>query len=365
MNNESLTTTISPQLDLPSGTPHTSPTEPPGPVPAPAPRRRGSFPTRPSSSAVASAKEDRKNVYEIVTSRVLELLDRGTVPWRAGWTSSGIGQPTSAATGKAYRGINRFLLALAAEAAGYSNGSWITFRQSKELGGTIRKGEKGSLCVFWRVLDGKASAGRDEREGDEDPALPGGPVGERGRRRFVLRYYTVFNVQQCDGLPARFNPDTNETPARRLLPCEELVSGYQRAPEIVHGFNSAYYSLGADRVAMPAVSAFRTSEDYYATLFHELTHSTGHPNRLARLSGDAATAPFGSPDYSREELVAEMGSALLCAESGIACATVENQAAYVAGWLKTLKEDARAVVIAAAQAQRAADHILGVLGGEG
>jgi antirestriction protein ArdC len=110
---------------------------------------------------------------------------------------------------------------------------------------------------------------------------------------------------------------------------------------------------------MPTPTAFRAPEEYYATLFHEMTHASGHPDRLARFSATNATAPFGSPDYSREELVAEMGSALLCARSGISCVTIENQAAYVAGWLKTLQADARAVVIAAAQAQRAVDHILG------
>ena len=336
---------------------HPTNPEPPGPVPAPAPRSRGSFPARPSSSAVAAGTtDDRGSVYDIVTARILELLERGTVPWRAGWTSSGIGEPRSAISGKAYRGINSFLLAIAAHAAAYTNGSWITFRQAKELGGSVRKGEKGSLCVFWRVFD-HAHAGTAEDGASE--AVDSDVPTRRGNRRFVLRYYTVFNVQQCEGLPARFTADPGAAPARRIIPGERIVAGYTNGPRIEHGFNAAFYSPDRDAVSMPATASFHSPEDYYATLFHELTHSSGHPDRLARLSSAEAPAPFGSADYSREELVAEMGGALLCAEAGISCATIENQAAYVAGWLKTLRADARAVIIAAAQAQRAVDHILG------
>ncbi len=356
MSDEAQITTI-PTIDSPPPAPSTFSPEPPGPVPAPAPRKRGSFPTRPSSSAGAGT-EDRRSVYDIVTARIMELLERGTVPWRAGWTASGLGEPRSAITGKPYRGINSFLLALAAHAAGYRNASWLTFRQAKELGGSVRKGEKGSLCIFWRVLDGK-------REGSEaDGGTTNAPVDDqaapqRGERRFVLRYYTVFNIEQCEGLPARFSPNPDAAPERRIFPCERILSGFARGPRIEHGFNSASYSVADDRIAMPAPAAFRTPEEYYATLFHEATHATGHPDRLARFSPTDAPAPFGSPDYSREELVAEMGSALLCARAGISCATIENQAAYIAGWLKTIQADVRAVVIAAAQAQRAVDHILG------
>jgi antirestriction protein ArdC len=355
MSNEPQITTTCPALDATTAT-STLPPEPPGPVPAPAPRKRGAFPTRSSSPAVGTTEGERRTVYEIVTSRVMELLERGTVPWRAGWTRSGMGEPRSATTGKAYRGINNLLLAVAAHVAGYKNDSWITFRQAKELGGSIRKGEKGSLCIFWRVLEG----GRTESTEDGGDDDSGSEPDQRGRRRFVLRYYTVFNIEQCEGLPARFNADPDATPGRRIVPCEEIVSGFSGGPRIDHGFNAASYSPEQDRVAMPSPGAFRSPEEYYATLLHELTHATGHPNRLGRLSLTDAPAAFGSADYSREELVAEMGSAFLCAEAGISCATIENQAAYVAGWVKALQGDARAVVIAAAQAQRAADHILGL-----
>jgi antirestriction protein ArdC len=358
MSDEAPITTI-PTIDSPPPALSTITPEPPGPVPAPAPRNRGSFPTRPSSSAGAGTEENRGTVNQIVTSRILELLERGTVPWRAGWTASGVGEPRSAVTGKAYRGINSFLLAIAAEAAGYRNDSWITFRQARELGGSVRKGEKGSLCIFWRVLSG-GNAGSAEGDNTTEATAGDETAPRNARRRFVLRYYTVFNIAQCEGLPARFSTDPAAAPERRIVPCEGIVSGFARRPGIEHGFNAAWYSVAADRIAVPATAAFRTPEEYYSTLFHEMTHATGHPDRLGRFSATDATAPFGSPNYSREELVAEMGSALLCARAGISCATIENQAAYIAGWLKTLQADARAVVIAAAQARRAVDHILGV-----
>jgi antirestriction protein ArdC len=332
--------------------------EPPGPVPAPAPRKRGSFPTRPSSAADASGGDERRSVYEIVTARILELLERGTVPWRAGWTTSGVGVPRSAITGKAYRGINFFLLSVAAQVAGYRNGSWITFRQAKEVGGSIRRGEKGSLCIFWRVLDGAGE--RSPNDGDVASVdVSDQPTAGGRRRRFVLRYYTVFNIEQCEGLPTQFDPNPDVEPQRRIVPCDDIVLGFGGGPRIEHGFNAAWYTPDADLVSMPAPVAFRSPEDYYATLFHELTHATGHPDRLARFSKADALVAFGSSDYSREELVAEMGSALLCAEGGISSATIENQAAYIGGWVAALRGDARAVIVAAAQAQRAADLILG------
>lgn len=295
----------------------------------------------------------RQSVYDLITTRILELLQRGTVPWRSCWTRSPVGAPRSGTTGKVYRGINHFLLAVATQSAGYSRSTWLTFRQAKELGGSVRKGEKGMPCIFWRVLD------RDDGGSDHDRDAPDdGEASSGGRRRFLLRYYTVFNVQQCDGLPASL-VEASPVPDREILDCRAIVSGYASGPQIQHGLNRACYSPIADRVSMPAPSAFESSEAYYATLLHELVHSTGHPSRLGRFPVSGVVPPFGSADYSREELVAEMGAALLCAEGGISCTTIENQAAYVAGWLKSLEDDARAVVIAAAQAQRAVDVILG------
>jgi antirestriction protein ArdC len=317
-----------------------------------------SLATTSSTVTVESRTSQRQTVHEVITAKMVGLLERGTVPWRSGWTRSPVGAPRSASTGKVYRGINHFLLAVAAQAAGYTRSSWVTFRQAKELGGSVRKGEKGLPCIFWRVLDGGSPS--DEQEAD---AADDSDARSSGRRRFVIRYYTVFNVQQCEGLPAHL-VDTSTTPARAILPCDAIVSGYQAGPTIEHGFNRACYSPINDNVSMPSATVFDTAEHYYATLYHELTHSSGHPDRLGRFPSSGILPPFGSPDYSREELVAEMGSALLCAEAGISCATLENQAAYVAGWLKVLEQDSRAVIFAAAQAQRAVDRILGRNDGE-
>jgi len=167
----------------------------------------------------AGRPPSRQSVYDVVTTRILELLERGTVPWRSGWTRSPVGAPRSASTGKVYRGINHFPLAVAAQAAGYTRSSWITFRQAKELGGSVRKGENGMPYIFWRVLN-------DERDGGDGGAeiAADGASGSAGKRRFVLRYYTVFNVHQCDGLPESL-VESSTAPEREIIPCRAIVSG--------------------------------------------------------------------------------------------------------------------------------------------
>ncbi len=324
--------------------------DPQGPVPAPCPQG-GHSPARPSSSAVSGGKADRVSVYDIITTKVLDLLERGTVPWRGGWTRSVVGAPSSLSTGKVYRGINRLLLAVVAEAASFTSPFWLTFRQAKELGGSIRKGEKGQPCVFWRVID------KTHDSEQEDPVEA--DTRQSSRKRFVLRYYTVFNATQCDGLPADISAPSSTSPTTPIASCEDVPAKYVNGPSVVHGVNRAAYSVSLDRVVMPSATTFAEPEAYYSTLFHELTHSTGHPDRLGRFSSSGVIPPFGLADYSREELVAEMGAAFLCAETGISCAVLENQAAYLDGWLSVLREDSKALVVAAAQAQRAVDLILG------
>jgi len=264
------------------------------------------------------------------------------------------GPRKSAATGKPYRGINRLLLSVVADALGFTSPFWLTFRQAKELGGSVRKGEKGQPCVFWRIFDGSTPASQEEETNDDDTA-------PSSRKRFVVRYYTVFNAAQCEGLPAEFTAvPAASSPTNPITTCESIPLMYANGPTIVHGVNRAAYSVALDRVMLPGAPAFDTPEDYYSTLFHELTHSTGHHERLGRFpkTGGGVIPPFGSPDYSREELVAELGAAFLCAEAKISCSVIENQAAYLNGWLAVLREDSKAIVIAAAQAQKAVDLIL-------
>lgn len=273
-------------------------------------------------------------IYEIITDRICAMLEAGTIPWRKGW-AGGDATPVSAVSKKEYRGVNHFLL----RCAGFASPYWLSFKQAQERGGHVRKGEKGMPVVFWKQY---------EREGEN---------GEK-RRVPVLRYYTVFNVAQIDGLRMEF-PEPEIKAHRPIEEAEAIVAHMPNRPTIIHGEARAYFRPALDVVNMPAPGLFDMPEEYYGTLFHELTHSTGHESRLNRRPSTEPRS-FGDPAYAREELVAEMGAAFLCAACGIERATLENSAAYIASWLKALRNDPKAVVIAAAQAQRAADYIRGI-----
>jgi antirestriction protein ArdC len=285
--------------------------------------------------------ENRVSVYDVVTERLIQALEQGVVPWRREWDAGSFQAPRSLASGKGYKGINFFILGMMSSR--FSSPYWLTFRQARERGGHVRKGESGLPVFFWKIYerDAQDEAGKDQED-----------------RRFVARYYTVFNVEQCEGIEyPRRESVTRAIPV--LDACEQIVAGYQHSPCLRHGGPTAYYSPIGDVVQMPERERFTSPEGYYSILFHELAHSTGHPSRLGRFQFDSPPAPFGSPDYSKEELVAEMGSAFLCAHAGISNATIENSAAYLRGWLQTLKSDKRMIPFAAAAARKAADLILG------
>jgi antirestriction protein ArdC len=286
------------------------------------------------------------DAYAIVTERIISLLETGVVPWRKPWTSTGL--PRNLITKKPYRGINYFLLS----ASKFVSPFWLTMRQANQLGGCIRKGEESTIVVFWKVEDSKEiNEGLDPDENND-----------KKHRRFLLRYYRAFNLEQCE-LPQSVLDKLPKIETRKhepIVACAEIMGCMPNAPEIVHAGSKAFYSPLTDRVTLPPPELFASAEEYYATGFHELIHSTGNEKRLARESILEAP-PFGSLTYSVEELVAEMGAAYLCAESGISPAVIENQAAYVAGWLKKLRDDRRLVIRAAAQAQRAADYVSGRL----
>lgn len=278
------------------------------------------------------------SVYDVITDRIIEKLEAGTVPWRQPWRGGEAGMPRNLATGYPYRGINVFLLA----ASGYASPHWLTFRQVNQRGGTVRRGERGTPVVFWKW--------REVAEHEADGS-------EATRRVPLLRYYTVFNAEQCEGIdvPAPDEPDLDFAPIAR---CEALVHGMPDAPAIETGRGQAAYQPARDTVLMPAPRQFESAAAYYATLFHELTHATGHARRLAR-PAVMEPATFASHAYSKEELVAEMGAAFLCGHCGIEAQTIERAAAYIAGWLSVLRGDSHLVVQAAAHAQRAADFLLG------
>jgi antirestriction protein ArdC len=216
----------------------------------------------------------------------------------------------------------------------YPSEFWLTYKQATDMGGSVKKGEHGTPIVFWKI--GK----KTDSDGNE-------------RKTFILRYYTVFNASQCEGIkiPAtsekvEFNPITE---------CEKVVDGYEDPPVIEHGGGSACYIPSRDIVRMPPKESFDSAEAYYATMFHELGHSTGAEKRLDR----SLSTGFGSHEYSFEELVAELSAAFLCAECGISPATIENSAAYIGSWLKKLKSEPEWIIKASGKAVKAADHILG------
>jgi antirestriction protein ArdC len=282
-------------------------------------------------------------IHQIVTGRMIAALQAGTVPWRKPWQAAG--QPRSMSTGQPYRGINPFLLGLTAAEEGYPSPYWGTYRQISELGGQVRRGERSTLVVFWKQA----------RAEQRDPQ-----TGELTVKQApVLRYYRLFNAAQADHLPERFYPVPAEH--TEIKQPQAMLDGYlAHGPTLVHvAGDRADYHPATDTIRLPLPAQFRSPEGYYATAFHEAGHSTGHPARLNR-PGVAAFDHFGSGQYAREELTAQMTSALLCAQTGIDDpATFANSASYIAGWLRALDGDHRLVITAAAGAQHASDLITG------
>ena len=279
----------------------------------------------------------RRDAYQAITDRIIAALERGTVPWRAPWRTHG---HRNALSGRPYRGINLLVLALTALEGGFDDPRWLTYRQAVSRGGHVRRGEHGSQVVLWKWVE------------REDPA-----DGEPAERYPLLRLFTVFNVAQCDGL--KLPPADGVEAFDPLERAEAIVAGYRDGPQVFHDADCAYYLPSRDEVHLPPREAFESAEALMGTEFHELSHSTGHHSRLARPAFEAGVAPFGSESYSREELVAEFGAAFLCHEAGIDPSRLEQSAAYIASWLRALRDDRRLAVVAAAQGQRATDYILG------
>jgi antirestriction protein ArdC len=289
-----------------------------------------------------AAAEPRANLYDEVTARIVAELEAGRIPWVQPWGKvggTGPGLPRNALTARNYSGVNVLILWGAVIAHGYPSQSWLTFRQAQDAGGAVRKGEHGTTVVYADRFVPEAEKARAARDGGDAKAVP------------FLKRFTVFNVAQCEGLRPGLAADPAPLPEREIVPLAEAVIAASGVDFRVGG-DKAFYVPSLDFVQVPPQPAFFEQINYYRTCLHELTHATGHASRLSR----DLTNAFGSKDYAREELIAEMGSAFLCAALGIV-PTVRH-ADYLASWLAVLREDNRAIFRAASAASKATDWIL-------
>lgn len=285
----------------------------------------------------------KPDIYERITATIVAQLEQGVRPWSKPWNAEhAAGRITRPlrGNGQPYQGINVIALWTAAMAQGFAAPIWMTFTQAKELGASVRKGERGSLVVYASTFNRTET---DEETGEEsDREIP------------FMKGYTVFNVEQVDGLPAHYYAMAEPIldPVQRIGQADAFFAA--TGAEIRSGGNQASYSASEDVVRMPPFETFRDAESYYATLAHETTHWTRHPSRLDRSFGRKR---WGDEGYAMEELVAELGAAFLCADLEIASEPRDDHAAYIASWLTVLKNDRRAIFTAAAHAQRAADFL--------
>ena len=306
--------------------------------------------------AAKEQQEPRANLYDEVTARIVSELEAGRFPWVQPWGKTGgpgPGLPRNALTARTYSGVNILTLWGAVIEHGWPSQSWLTFRQAQAAGGCVRKGERGQCVVYADRFTPEADNERAQRDGGDEGEQSAVRGTDDPRRRAVpfLKRFTVFNVAQCEGLRGGLASDPVPLPERQIVPvAEEVIAA--SGIDVRIGGHRAFYAPDPDFVAVPPQTAFFDQINYYRTCLHELTHATGHPKRLGRNLRNA----FGSKDYAREELVAEMGSAFLCAALGIV-PTVRH-ADYIGSWLEVLREDNRAIFRAASAACRAADWLL-------
>ncbi|RIV78775.1 ArdC family protein [Pelagerythrobacter aerophilus] len=283
-----------------------------------------------------TAKQDP---HHRITGRILAELEQGTRPWLKPWSGGDMaasGQPRPLrATGEPYRGINVLLLWIEAQASGFVSPSWMTYRQAQALGANVRKGETGATVVYYG--DSRKTVSDEETGEDREQAF-----------RF-LKTYTVFNVAQIDGLPEHFHIVPKPAPEEERI--EAADAFFAAIPATVnHGGDRAFYAPGPDRIQLPPFAVFHDAHGYYTTRGHETVHWTRHESRLDRSFG---REKWGDEGYAREELVAELGAAFLAADLGLAIDPRSDHASYIASWIKVLQNDARAIVQAAAHAERA------------
>ena len=279
--------------------------------------------------------EKMVDVYSLVTNRIIELLEKGTVPWQKPWNGGGV--PQNVISKRPYRGINLMLL----NSLDYDKNLYLTFKQLKTIGASVNKGEHGHFVVFTKMVE-------KESEKNGEPST---------EKRYILRYYKVFNVAQCRDIPQAFFPKEDDSENAEIPDCKTVVESMPNPPKIVHKRAEAYYVPSEDYINMPKLKSFTASEEYYGTLFHELVHSTGHKSRCNRI--EVTDNPkFGTEPYSLEELVAEIGSCYLKSYSGLSMEDMGNNIAYIQSWLSALKNDKRLILKAASRSQQAVEYIL-------
>ncbi len=292
---------------------------------------------------MATAKQ-----YALITAEFIKAVEAGTPPWHKPWTGE---KARNGLTDRPYTGLNPFTLWAVAHRYGYESAIWLTFKQAKQLGGYVKKGARSTPVYFWKFDE--VTVKDAEMNTVEKKTVP------------FLKISFVFNLDQTEGvtLPKRRNPQPFTGGTLEFEPMEAaqaIVDNYiaNGGPKLDHsGGDAAFYVPSTDTIALPARQTFHSIDEYYSTAFHELGHSTGHPSRENRFAVGEKTARFGSQEYSKEELVAEFTSAFLAAESGIDT-TRENSQAYIAGWLRKIKEEPSILVTAAGKAQKAANRIL-------
>ncbi|MBS1918269.1 MAG: DUF1738 domain-containing protein [Bacteroidetes bacterium] len=282
------------------------------------------------------------DTYTRITNFVIEQLERGQIIWRQGWNTLGL--PKNIVSGRTYKGWNCFLLNFVTKFYQYKIPYFLTYKQALDMGGTIRRGQKGYNVVWWASVDRK------------EDAVEGAEPTNRVLYR-VPKIHTVFNIEQTHGIEFPKTEELFRSHRAKIAACENIITGMPNTPKIMHGGDDAFYEPTKDYIQIPVVEQFVSDEYYYETLFHELAHSTGHSSRLNRKELVESDG-FGKELYSKEELTAELTAAFLCAISGIEQQTISNSAAYIQSWLAVLKNDKRLILKAATQAQAASDYIL-------
>jgi antirestriction protein ArdC len=272
---------------------------------------------------------------EQVTAEVIAGLEQGKVLWQKPWHS--LGMPRNYRSGRLYSGFNAFYLNYLCDQRGWKAPLFVTFRQALELGGNVRKGEKGTPVTYWKITEDRKTK----------------------EKKFFPFVHSVFNVGQTEGIEVVLPEGVERSEHEAIAACLEAVARFPApAPEIRHGGHAAYYHPGQDYVQMPDMGLFHSPQHYHGTLFHELVHATGHERRLNRFTPEEKATRFGDENYSKEELVAEMGAAFLCAWTGIREEVKENSLAYLQGWLSKLRDDKTLLLTAASKAYKAASYIM-------